>query len=106
MRFDTSEIKFSNKRARLKAYIRGTDAFAFGVRIDCWHRDWQVFSVARVSNAISQVLSAMVHLTFEHEIHSQSSEEHNDVERVEWRNLIRSFSNVKTLRVEDGLAED
>ncbi|KAI0262378.1 hypothetical protein BGY98DRAFT_1192597 [Russula aff. rugulosa BPL654] len=45
------------------------------------------------------------HLTFRHDVHSQSSEEHNDVDRIEWRNLLRPFSNVKTLRVEDGLVE-
>jgi hypothetical protein len=38
--------------------------------------------------------------------HSQSSEEHNDVDRLEWRNLLRSFSNVKTLRVQDGLVKE
>jgi hypothetical protein len=45
------------------------------------------------------------YLDFRHEVHSQSSEEHNDVDRIEWRNLLRPFSNVKTLRVEDGLVE-
>jgi hypothetical protein len=49
------------------------------------------------------VFSAVEHLTLEHEVHSQSSEEHNDVDRIVWRNLLRSFSNVKTLGVEDGL---
>jgi hypothetical protein len=52
------------------------------------------------------VFSAVEHLTLEHEVHSQPSEEHNDVDRIEWRNLLRSFSNVKTLRVEDVLVEE
>ena len=30
---------------------------------------------------------------------SQSSEEHNKIDRAEWRKLLRSFSNVKTLRM-------
>ena len=34
---------------------------------------------------------------------SESSEEHNDVARTEWRKLLRSFSNVKTLDIGDGL---
>jgi hypothetical protein len=46
------------------------------------------------------------HLTLKHEVHSQSSEEGDDVDRIEWRNLLRSFSNVKILRVEDGLVEE
>jgi hypothetical protein len=55
-----------------------------------WHLDWQVSSVAQFSNALSQVFSAVEHLTLKHEVHIQSSEleEHNDVDR--------SFSNVKT----------
>jgi hypothetical protein len=52
------------------------------------------------------VFSAVDHLTFLYEVHSQSSEEHNDVDRIEWRKLLRSFSNVKTLRVEDGLVNE
>jgi hypothetical protein len=33
----------------------------------------------------------------------RSSEEHKEVDRTEWRKLLRSFSNVKTLSVDDGL---
>jgi hypothetical protein len=51
------------------------------------------------------VFSAVERLTLRHEVHSQSSEEHNDVDRIEWHKLLRSFSNVKTLRIDDGLVE-
>ena len=47
----------------------------------------------------------MDHLILEQEVHNQSCEEHNDLDHIEWRKLLRSFSNVKTLRVEDGLVE-
>jgi hypothetical protein len=43
------------------------------------------------------------HLTLEHEEHGRSSEEHNEVDRTEWRKLLMSFSNVKTLRIAKGL---
>ena len=62
--------------------------------------------MAQISNALSQVFSAVEDLTLEHDIHSLSSEEHNDVDGMEWRNLFRPFSNVKTLRVENGLVEE
>jgi hypothetical protein len=58
--------------------------------------------VAQIFNALSQIFSAVEHLTLVHRVHSQSSEEHNEVERTEWHKLLRSFSNVKTLRIEDG----
>jgi hypothetical protein len=45
-------------------------------------------------------------LSFEHEEHSLSSEEHNEVDRIEWRRLLRSFSNVKNLWIDNGLVED
>jgi hypothetical protein len=43
------------------------------------------------------------HLTLVHGLHTRSSEEHNEIDRTEWRKLLRSFSNVKTLCIEDGL---
>ena len=45
------------------------------------------------------------HITLEHEVHSRSSKEHNEVDRTQWRSLLRSFNNVKTLRIGDGLVE-
>jgi hypothetical protein len=71
--------------------VRPTNTYVFGVWVDCW---------------LSQVFSTVEHLTLGHELHSQSSEEHNDVGQVECRNLLRSFSNVKTILVKDGLVEE
>jgi hypothetical protein len=59
--------------------------------------------MAQISNALSPIFSAVEHLTLTHRLHNRSSEEHNKVERIEWRKLLRSFSNVKTLRISDGL---
>jgi hypothetical protein len=106
LRFDNAVIKFNDKQVNVLVFLREADTYAFGGAVDCWHLDWQVSSVAQISTALSQVFSAVEHLTLEHEVHSQSSEEHNDVDRIEWHNLLRSFSNVKTLRVEDGLVEE
>jgi hypothetical protein len=65
-----------------------------------------VFSVAQIFNSLSQILSTVEHLTLKHDVHSRSSEEHNEVDRTEWRNLLNSFSNLKTLRIEDGLVKE
>ncbi len=52
----------------------------------------------------------MEHLTLKHEIHSQSSKEHNnehnDVDRTKWHNLFKPFINVKTLLIDDGLVKE
>ena len=105
LRFDDAVITFKDKDISVGMSLREADTYAFIVTVDCWHLDWQVSSVAQIFNGLSQVFSVVEHLTFRHEVHSQSSEEHNDVDRIEWRNLLRSFSNVKTLDVGDGLVE-
>jgi hypothetical protein len=106
LRFDNAEIVFRDKKIDVGMFFPEAGMYAFLVTVDCWHLDWQVSSAAQISNALSQVLSAVELLTLRHEVHGQSSEEHNDVDRIEWRNLLRSFSNVKTLRVKDGLVEE
>ena len=106
LRFDNADIMFEDKEIYVGVSFREADAYVFCVKVDCWQLDQQVSSVAQICNALSQVLSPVEHLTLGHEVHSQSSEEHNHVDRVEWRNLLRSFSNVKTLRVGHGLIEE
>ena len=108
LRFDNAEIVFKDKEINVWMSSRETGSYALCVTVYCWHLDWQVSSVAQICNALSQefsALSAVEHLTLEHEVHSLSSEEHNDVDRIEWRNLLRSFSNVKIIYVGDGLVE-
>ena len=106
LRFDNAVIRFKDNRVEVGMAFREAAMCNFGVWVACWHLDWQVSSATQICNALSQVFSAVELLTFEHEVVSQSSEEHNDVDRIEWRKLLRSFSNVKTLRVEDGLVEE
>ena len=105
LRFDDAVIMFGNKQIYMSTSSRGADMHTFFVRVDCGHLDWQVSSMAQISNALSQVFSAVDRLTLRHDVYSRSSEEHNDVDRIEWRNLLRPLSNVKTLYIEDGLVE-
>ena len=106
LKFDSVNIMFEDERIHLTGTFREADTHIFSARVDCWLLDQQVSSGAQICNALSQVLSAVDHLKLDYEIHSLSSEEHNDVRRIEWRNLLRSFSNVKTLHVEGGLVEE
>ena len=99
LRFDRAKFYFVSERVYVEVNLPEAKTFAFSINIDCWHLDWQVSSVAQIFNALSQMFSAVEHLTFAHSVHSESSEEHNDVARTEWRKLLRSFSNVKTLRI-------
>ena len=106
LRFYNAEIAFLDERVYVAMYFHKADTYSpFMVRVDCLHLDWQLSSMTQISSALNQVSSAVEHLVLEHEVHSRSSEEHNDIDRIEWRNLLRSFSNVKTLLIEDGLVE-
>jgi hypothetical protein len=106
LRSDNVQILFNDKEIYVGMSFREADTDAFFVKVDGVHLDWQISSVAQISNALSQAFSAVQYLSLEHEVHSQSSEEHNDVDRTEWRNLLKSFSNVKTLRVEVGSSKN
>jgi hypothetical protein len=100
LRFDSVDLDVSNKLVRLRTNFHGTNVSCFSISVDSWLLDWQVSSVAQLSNALSQVFSVAEYLTIRHEVHDRSSEEHNDVDRIEWRELLSSFSNVKTLVVQ------
>jgi hypothetical protein len=106
LRFDRAEFHFDSERVYVKVNPPETNMpmGAFSMNVYCWHLDWQVSSVAQIFNALSQIFSAVGHLTLAHHVHSQSSEEHNEVDRTEWRKLLRSFSNAKTLRIHRRLA--
>ena len=101
LRFDSARFVFMNERVCVVLYLREVQMVTIGV--ECWHLDWQVSSMTHISNSLSQVFSAVEHLAFEHVTHHQSSEEHNEVDRTKWRELLRPFNGVKTLRIAGGL---
>jgi hypothetical protein len=108
LRFDRAIFEFLSERVYVAVNPTETNMpeDAFSINVDCWHLNWQVSSVAQIFNALSQIFSAVEHLTLAHDVHSRSSEEHNKVDRTEWRKLLTSFSNVKTLDIEDGLVSE
>ena len=106
LRFDHAEFYFFSEQVCVVVNPPKAKMFSFSINIDCSHLDWQVSSVAQIFNALSQMFSTVEHLTLGHNVHSRSSEEHNEVNRDEWRKLLRSFSNVKTLRVHHRLVDE
>jgi hypothetical protein len=73
------------------------------LHIKCKHLDWQVASAVQVLGTLSPVLSVVEQVAFSYEEHKQSSEWHNIVDRREWRELLRPFTNAKTIHVQDDL---
>jgi len=108
IRFDRAEFYFYSERAYVVVNPPETEMSlpAFSINVFCSNLDWQVSSVAQIFSGLSQMFSTVEHLTLEHEEHSQSSEEHNEVDWAEWYKLLRSFDNVKTLRIDERLAEE
>jgi hypothetical protein len=72
------------------------------LRIGCLHLDWQVSSVVQVFGTLSPTLSVLENLVLDRI--GQSPEWPNQVTRTQWRELFRTFSTVKTLRVSSILA--
>ena len=106
-RLGNAVLSFSDKSVDAGVYpYGGTNEYALGIVVKCHHLDWQASSIAQISNSLNQIFSAVEHLTLQHDVHSESSEEHNDVDHTEWRKLLRPFSNVKTLETEEGLVKD
>ena len=108
---DRAEFYFNSEGISVSVNPPGTNHIpvgraAFSIAVRCWHLNWQVSSVAQISNMLGQIFSGVEHLTLQHEVHSRSSEEHNEVDRANWRKFLRPFSNVKTLRIEDGLVRE
>ena len=110
LRFHSASLLFLDKKAEVVIYPQGDtgniEMYAFVIAVFCWHLDWQVSSMVQISKFLNQVFSAVEHLNLVHKVHGRSSEEHNEVDRAEWRRLLRPFSNVKTLKVTKGLVED
>jgi hypothetical protein len=107
LRFDNADVMFSENQVDATVYPHGkSEMYAFTILILCYHLDWQISSAAQISNSLDEIFSAVEHLNLAHSVHIRSSEEHNEVDRAEWRRLLRPFRNVKTLRIESGLVED
>ena len=106
VKFACVKFKFSLDEVSVKVYPHEVELYTLSTVIRCMHLDWQISSVTQIFNSLSQIFSTVEHLTLEHEVHSWSSEEHNEVDPIEWRKLLRSFSNTKTLCIDDGLVKE
>jgi hypothetical protein len=106
VRFNSAIFGFLERQVFVWMSSDGTAKYHHYISVLCWHLDWQVSSMAQIINSLSQIFSTVEHLNLEHEVHDLSSEEHNEADPTEWRKFLRPFSNVKTLRVDNGLVKE
>jgi hypothetical protein len=103
--FNTARITFDEEAVFIRAYPHeGAKMYTFYVEVGSRPVDWQVASAAQIFSALATVFSAVDHLTIEYERHFISSEWNHEADRTQWRELLRPFGNVKTLRL--GVGDD
>jgi hypothetical protein len=73
------------------------------LQIMCKRLDWQVASAVQFFGTLSPVLSFVEHVAFSYDMRHHQSEWLNNVNRRQWRELVRPFTNVKIIHMKDGL---
>jgi hypothetical protein len=104
--FDRAKFEFFRDEVCVEVYPPDEDEmYAFSMNIQCSHLDRQVASVAQIFSSLSQMFSTVESLTLIRKGYLWLSEGDSEVNRTQWRKLIGSFRNVKTLSVADGLVK-
>jgi hypothetical protein len=75
----------------------------FRANITCIHLDWQVSSITQILNDFRPLFSSVADLILDYREHTLSSELHNEVDRILWREILGILRNVEILRVHKGL---
>ncbi|KAI9461533.1 hypothetical protein F5148DRAFT_1315956 [Russula earlei] len=105
--FNRATIGFFNEGVDVRVYPgEGARVFSLYMRIICKGLDWQVASAAQIFNGPTTVFSAVDDLALEYRRHSVPWEWKNEADREQWRELLRSFNRVKTLRVDRKLIRE
>jgi hypothetical protein len=105
--FDSAKFEFTRDEFHAEVLPRGEHGLSHVINVIFSHLE-QVSSIAQIFNFLNQISSTIEHLTLKHEVHNQSSEEeeHNEVDPTEWHKLRRSFTNAKSLCMDDCLVKE
>ena len=103
LRFRSIRLDFYNKYVRITAPHPRPRRRFFSVRVKERRFLWQVYFAIEILETLQPVLSAVEKLTLGHPEEYQSSSWVSAVERTVWRDLLRPFTNLKTLCVDDQL---
>src|SRR5713226_1941040 len=102
LRLNTATLRFTMDCIVIMVYPPHKVArmFTLEMSLDSRHLDWQVACMAQVFHTLRTMFSVLEHLTLEYCRHSISSEWNNEADRTQWRELLGSFNNLKTLHVD------
>src|SRR5258708_3973365 len=81
---------------------KGASMFTLEMELGGRHLNWQVACTAQVLHMLRARISVLEHLTLEYGRHSISSDSewNNEADRIQWRELLGSFDNLRTLYVD------
>ncbi|KAH9979261.1 hypothetical protein BGW80DRAFT_1454936 [Lactifluus volemus] len=100
--FRTIQVTFREPFVSLHAVPWKWDT-SLMLQIKCGHIDWQVASVVQFFGTLSPVLSSVEKVAFSYDEGYQQLEWLNNVDRSQWRGLLRPFTNAKTIHIKDSL---
>ena len=100
-RFRSAEFQFSPRALTLLVYPHhGAKTYTLGMDVLSTHLDWEVASATQIFDALRAAFSTVEHITLRYERRFTPLEDwKNTTDRTQWRELLRLFGNVKTLRV-------
>jgi len=106
LRFSSATLIFQENKISIWVYPnKEARMYALYMDVGCRHLDWQVASAAQIFRVLRSALSAVEDLTLEYWKYGVSSGWRNEAGRTQWRDLLRSFTNVKTLQVDFKLVD-
>jgi len=111
LRFTGASLTFGLRGFALEAYpCKGSRTYALSMSLDSVIETWPLSSTASILGVLSPVFSGVMHLSvgicdFNHRIYL-GLPIYNEADRTQWRDVLRAFNNVTTLRVEDGLIRE
>ena len=96
-------ITFFMDHATVYAFSRGRPYHTLSIGLGSRHLDCQVARTVQVIQMLRAEFSVVEHLTLGYDRYSMSPEWNNEAGRKQWRELLSTFDNAKTLRIEYGL---
>jgi hypothetical protein len=101
LRLNTAALTFQLNCLVMHVYPhKGESMYTLQMVLGGKHLDWQVACAAQVFHMLRARFSVLEHLTLQYRRHSMSSEWNNKADRTQWRELLMSFDNLKTLHVD------
>jgi hypothetical protein len=107
LKFRSALIEFSSVSARAAVYSsEGREKWAFRMDVNCEQFDWQLSCMAQIFSALGNAFSGVEHLILRvgrGNLSPDLEQGNHEIDRMEWRKLLSSFSNVKTIFVDHPL---